>query len=102
MARVVVSLLAQSDTRYILSGLAAVAGLGVASKYAAEFEALYERLTVHPESGPSRSAIGQYVRIGVVSPYVLIYEYDHASDVVTIFRIVHGRRRITGKLLCGD
>jgi hypothetical protein len=34
-------------------------------------------------------------------PYIVIYEYDRAKDVVTILRIVHGRRKITGKLLRG-
>jgi len=33
----------------------------------------------------------------------VIYEFDAVtSDAVTIMRIVHGRRRITGKLLLTD
>ncbi len=102
MARVILSLLAQADSAYIVIGLATKAGHKVAAKYASDFEALYERLAAHPESGPCRPAIGEHVRIGIVSPYVVIYEHDQASDVVTIFRIVHGRRKITGDLLRRD
>jgi toxin ParE1/3/4 len=44
-------------------------------------------------------ALGPNVRIGVVSPYIVIYR--HAEDTVNVLRIVHGRRRITDKLLSG-
>jgi toxin ParE1/3/4 len=101
MARVVVSLLAQADTAAIVIDLTDKAGHRVAVEYAASFEALYERLAAYPDSGAPRPAIGRHVRIGIVSPYIVIYEPDSASDTVTIFRIVHGRRRITGKLLRG-
>jgi toxin ParE1/3/4 len=59
-------------------------------------------LTHHPASGAPRPAIGPHVRIGIVSPYIVIYEHDAAQDTVTIFRIVHGRRKITGKMLLTD
>jgi plasmid stabilization system protein ParE len=36
-----------------------------------------------------------------VSPYIVIYRHTEAADTVTILRIVHGRRRITGTLLSG-
>ena len=102
MARLIVSLLAQSDIFHILTDVAGKAGYEVAAQYAADFEALYERLAAHPDSGPPRPRLGPHVRIGVVLPYVVIYEHDGASGTVTLFRIVHGRRRITGKLLLGD
>jgi len=103
MARVIVSLLAQADTGYIAADLTDKAGHNVAAKYLASFEAIYERLAAHPDSGAPRPAIGRHVRIGIASPYIVIYEHDKASDTVTIFRVVHGRRRITGKmLLIGD
>ncbi len=102
MARVIVSLLAQADSAYIIIDLVAKAGHRVAAKYASDFEALCERLAIHPDSGPCRPAIGERVRIGIVSPYIVIYEYEPASGIVTIFRIVHGRRKITGDLLVGD
>lgn len=99
MARVVVSLLAQADTAIIPGDLAEKAGRRVAAEYAAAFEAVYERLAAHPDSGPPRSALGRDIRIGVVSLYIIIYGRTEANDTVTIFRVVHGRRRITGKLL---
>jgi len=102
MARIIVSLLAQADTAYIGRDLARKAGISVAEKYLAEFESLYERLTRYPASGAPRPAIGSNIRIGVVSPYVVIYEHDSSLDTVTIFRIVHGRRKITGEMLLVD
>ena len=99
MRQLVVSQLAQSDTTSILSGLAANAGNGVAERYTADFELLYERLLAHPESGPPRLALGPHVRIGVLSPYVVIYEYEQDRDLVMILRILHGRQKITGELL---
>jgi toxin ParE1/3/4 len=62
MARVIVSLLAQADSAYIIIDLTVKAGYEVAAKYAADFEALYERLATHPDSGPSRPAIGELLR----------------------------------------
>ena len=101
MARIIVSLLAQADTASIVTDLTEKAGYNVAAEYVASFEVLYERFAVHPDSGAPRPAIGPDVRIGVVFPYIVIYGHDQTSDTVTIFRIVHGRRKISGKLLRG-
>jgi len=101
MARIVVSLLAQADTAAIVADLAANAGRRVAAEYVKSFEALYARLAIHPDSGAPRPAIGSHVRIGIVTPYIAIYEFDSVVGAVTIFRIVHGRRRITGAILGG-
>ncbi|MGD1037787.1 MAG: type II toxin-antitoxin system RelE/ParE family toxin [Roseiarcus sp.] len=101
MARVVVSLLAQADTAAIVNDLTRKAGHNVAAKYAASFEALYERLTVHPDSGAPRPAFGRHIRIAIALPYVVIYRHVADEDVVAIIRIVHGSRRITRKLLRG-
>ncbi len=43
--------------------------------------------------------LGRLVRIAIVSPYNIIHEYIEADDAVTIMRIVHGRRRITRRML---
>lgn len=102
MPQLIVSVLAQSDTAYIATDLARKAGYRVAEKYIAAFETIYGRLTVYPDSGPRRPAVGLNIRIGVVRPYVVLYEHDQLNDIVTIFRIVHGKRKITGKLLRGD
>ena len=93
--------MAQADTATIVNDLENKAGHNVAVKYVASFEALYERLTAHPDSGAPRSAIGRHVRIEIVLPYVVIYRHVADDDVVAIIRIVHGSRRITDKLLRG-
>jgi toxin ParE1/3/4 len=59
-------------------------------------------LTDHPASGAPRPAIGPHIRIGVVAPYIVIYGHDAPQDTVTIFRIVDGRRKITGNMLLTD
>ena len=41
------------------------------------------------------------VRIGIVPPYIVIYRYTEDNDIVTILRIVHGRRNITRTLAEG-
>jgi toxin ParE1/3/4 len=98
MARVVIASSADADYAEILTDLTAKAGWRTASKFDELFEKLYDRLADHPRSGQPRPALGQNIRIGVVSPYIVIYrnEDDHT---VTVLRIVHGRRRITGKTL---
>jgi toxin ParE1/3/4 len=99
MARVVVTASADADVAAIISDLAAKAGASVALRYHAEFDALYRRLEQFPESGAPRPALGRFVRIGMVSPYVVIHESMKTRDTVTIMRILHGRRRITRRLL---
>jgi toxin ParE1/3/4 len=99
MTRLIVSLLAQADSNYITHYIAFKAGHTVAARYLASFDKLYARLTKYPRSGAPRPLLGPHVRIGTVSPYIVIYDYDPSDDLVTIFRIVHGRRKITGKFL---
>ena len=101
MARVVITSPVDADTAYIIADLGAKAGANVAARYHADFDRLYERLSDHPESGAPRPRLGKKVRICVVSPYTLFYEYDEADDTVMIMRIAHGRRKITRKFLRG-
>ncbi len=99
MPRVVITDPADADSTEIIRDLTAKAGELVADRYEAEFDALYQRLATFPESGSPRPALGRLVRIGLVSPYNVIYEYVEAGDAVTIMRIVHGRHRITRRML---
>jgi toxin ParE1/3/4 len=99
VARVVITASADADSGAIISDLAAKAGANVAVRYDADFDALYRRLEKFPESGAPRPAPGRLVRIGVVSPYTVIHEYIEADDVVTILRVLHGRRRVTRRML---
>jgi len=99
VTRVIVTSPADADTADIVTYLAAKAGYNVAATYIAAVEKLYDRLADHPDSGAPRPALGPHIRVGFVSPYIVIYEHTEPDDTVTILRIVHGRRRITGKLL---
>ena len=99
MARVVVSSTADADTAGILAYLAAQAGRQTAINYNALFETLYDRLAGYPASGPIRPALGSNTRICIVSPYIVIYHHIRNDDTVTVLRIVHSRRKISGKLL---
>ena len=99
MARVVITGPADADTAVIISDLAAKAGAIVAERYDAELDALYRRLERFPESGSPRPKLGRLVRIGLVSPYVVFYRHAPDDDVVAVIRILHGRRRVTRRML---
>jgi toxin ParE1/3/4 len=43
--------------------------------------------------------LGSDARIAIVAPYVLIYDYTRDDDVLTLLRILHGKRDITRKVL---
>ena len=101
MARVIVTPSADADTAEIIAHLAAQAGYRIAGKYNASFEQLYDALADFPDSGAPRPKVGTHIRIGIVSPYIVIYRHTKAEDTVRVLRIVHGSRRITGKLLRG-
>jgi toxin ParE1/3/4 len=97
--RVIIAPAAAADTQDILTFLAERAGNRTASKYAALFERLYDRLEDFPASGAPRPALGSNIRIGIVRPYIIIYRHLGGSDTATVLRIVHGRRDITRTLL---
>jgi toxin ParE1/3/4 len=99
MARVIIASPADADTAVILDDLAANAGVVTASRYAARFDRLLDRLADYPAIGPRRPALGQDIRIGIIAPYIVIYAYDAGADTVTVLRIVHGRREITAQIL---
>ena len=77
--------------------LADNAGPQVAARYRRNIDALYDRLVMFPQSGAPRPSLGRYTRLGVVEPYVIIYDYQ--PDVITILRILDGRRHITRRLI---
>ena len=99
MAQVVFTASADADSGDILADLVAKAGAAVAERYDAEFDALYRRLQQFPEIGSPRPALGRLVRVGIISPYVVVHEYFEADDTVVILRIVHGRRKLTRRML---
>lgn len=101
MAQVVFTEAADADAAFIFEDLYTKAGKPTVVKYRALFKKLYDNLADFPDSGPPRPKIGTRIRIGIVSPYVVIYRHTEADDTVNILRVVHGRRKITGKLLRG-
>jgi len=99
MTRLVVAAEAEVDTTAILSYLQHSAGSSVASDYGFRIFQTIERIVEMPSSGAPRPVLGEGVRIGIVSPYVLIYQYSGDRDEVTLLRILHGRRNINRILL---
>ena len=60
------------------------------ARYRRDIDALYDRLVLFPRSGAPRPSFGRHARLEVVEPYVVIYDYR--PDVVTILRVLDGRR----------
>ncbi len=101
MPLIVVTESAAADQADILEDLNFKSGKRTALKYRGFFSRLYDRLETHPASGPRRPALGADIRIGIISPYIVIYRYSPNEGVVTVLRIVDGRRDVTDKLLAG-
>jgi toxin ParE1/3/4 len=99
MARIIIAPEADADMDGIIADVAAVAGGRNAIKYNFLFEKLYERLADYPDAGVPRPVLGINIRIGIVSPYIVIYRQNAIDNTVTVLRIVHGRRHISGRML---
>jgi plasmid stabilization system protein ParE len=99
MTRLLVTTEAEGDLNEILDYLGKVAGNRVARSYGQEFAAIIERLVESPGIGAPRPALGPDTRIGMVLPYLLIYDWTAVDDTLTLLRVVHGRRNITRRLL---
>ena len=98
MAKIMISATADADVEDILDYLADEAGISTVVKYERSFDELYEHLALYPESCPRRPRLDPAARLGIVSPYVVLYTYVPVDDTVSIVRVIHGRRRITKKL----
>jgi toxin ParE1/3/4 len=94
------SSLADADEAGIFHYLAEAASLRVALDYRERFRASYQLLLEHPDIGSPRPRFGRGVRLRVVDPHLVLYR--HTGDAVTILRILHGKRRITPRLLRAD
>lgn len=92
---------ADADFAEILADIVSTAGLRTASKYNDLFEKLYDRLAEYPRSGAPRPRLATDVRIGIVSPYIVVYRYREGANDLTVLRILHGRRKIRAALLSG-
>ena len=76
MALIVVTESAAADQADILEDLNFKAGKRTALKCRGFFSRLYDRLEAHPANGPRRPALGADIRIGIISPYIVIYRYS--------------------------
>lgn len=101
MTRLVVTADAEADLDEILQYLQREASVVVAEEYGRKFRACIERLVESPGIGSPRPALGATTRIGIVWPYLLIYDYVASEDVLTLLRILHGKRNITRRLIRG-
>lgn len=94
MTRVVLATKAVDDFLTILADLMTSAGPRTASSYDAKLKRLIARLASRPESGSPRPKLGRGIRLVLMLPYVVFYTYDAQTDVVSIVRIRHQRRRM--------
>ena len=99
MTSLVVTTDADADFDDILAYLRREAGIHLAVGYGGRFDLALQRLIKFPQSGPRRPALGKNVRIAIVPPYLLIYDYTPEDDRIILLRVLHERRNITGELV---
>lgn len=99
MTRIIVAAEAEGDLDAILDYLVDNAGPRTAAAYGDRFASAIERILAHPGAGFPRPLLGADARISIVYPYVLIYDFVAADDLVTLLRVLHGKRDITQRLL---
>lgn len=99
MVEVIVAPQARTDLASIIDRLATVASPTTARKWNDRLWQTIEGLGEMPGSGAPRHKLGLHVRINIVKPYIIIYEHVRDSGRVDVLRVLHGRRRITRKLL---
>ena len=99
MTRLLVTADADSDFNDIISYLQQNAGARVAQNYTRRFNATLDGLLLFPQTGSPRPGLGPNVRIAVVSPYILIYDYLARDDTLVLLRILHEKRNITRRLV---
>lgn len=99
MTRLALAPLAESDLHTILTYLRREAGGGTAEKYRSRFRETFDRLCTFPESGAPRQDFGADLRIAVVHPYVVFYDFAPYDDALTVWRILHGKVSVDEKLL---
>ena len=99
MTELVVTADAEADFDHILAYLQREASAQVADDYDQRLRSTIERLVDMPETGAPRPRLGRNVRIAIVLPYLVIYNYMRDNDTLTLLRTLHGKRNITRDLL---
>jgi plasmid stabilization system protein ParE len=98
MARLIVSPEASTDIDEILDWLEREAGKAVALRYVERFRTAFSHLMSFPEIGARRRKLHADIRIWAIAPYVIFYQFAANTETVTVVRILHSRRDITGRL----
>ena len=101
MIEVVVAPQARDDLVSIVTYLAAVASPATARRWNDRLWAAIQGLSEFPGTGTPRPRLGAHIRIAVVRPSVVVYEYHRGTARLDVLRVVHGRRQITRKLVAG-
>ena len=99
MTRLSLAPLAEGDLSTILTFLRSEAGSSTAEKYRSRFRETFDRLRTFPESGAPRPDFGADLRIAVVHPYVVFYDFVRFGDALIVWRILHGKVSVDEKLL---
>jgi len=91
MTRFVIAPEAEADIADILKYLRREAGPKIAENYRQQIRRKITRLRTFPNSGAPRPEFGDLMRMVVVYPYVLFYEYPSSGDCLTLLRVLHGK-----------
>lgn len=96
MARVAVSPQAEADLTRIGEEIADKAGVLTADRVVDRIVHVIERLSAIPRSsGRLVPALGHDLRCHPVGSYNVYLRYDEKADVLSVVRVLHGRRNIT-------
>ena len=99
MTQLKVTQRAARDTDDVFDYLANVAGTRTAERHLLRIQQTIERLIDWPEAVQRRPELGRNVRLAVVAPFVVIYRYEREHDLLTILRVLHGRRNVTDQMI---
>ena len=97
MRQLVYSLRSQLDLANITRDIVDSNGKSVASRVVTGMEQSLSNLAYFPEMVRKRGALGAGLRSWSLKPYIAFYHVT--LEVVVILRVLHGRRRLTRKLL---
>ena len=102
MMRLVLAPLAESDLSLILTYLRREAGTGTAENYRARFRRTFDQLRRFPESGAPRQDLSAKLRIAIIHPYVIFYDFDQSARLIAVWRVLHGKVAVDERLLRGS
>lgn len=88
------------DIEDIAEAIARNNGALVAERNVARLRGSLQTLAEFPEVGRKRSQLASGLRSWPLTPWIALYRI--ADDGIEIIRILHGRRRITRKVVAGQ